>query len=290
MKINNKILGALIGVSSLFITSCDDDGGGKAIDEIFDTTTRGAILRTIESNGVLDRFDTSTTFGFTFEEQDYEDGALMEKVDLYISFDDNTPDNGDSAVDEILIKTFLPAEFTTGDFGLPRASYSSTLAEALSLLGLVEGDFDGGDAIQYRLELTLTDGRSFSNDDSTGTITGSFFNAPFFYGPVIKCIPPAPVAGEYTIELTDTYGDGWNGASIDVVIDGETSSFTIEDGSTGSASFTVPEGTAEFTLEFVSGAFDSEVLYEITAPTGETAISDGPSPATGTITLNICKG
>ena len=64
MKINNKILGAIIGVSSLLITSCDDDGG-KVIDEVFAETTRGAVLRTIESGGVFDRFDTSTSFGFT---------------------------------------------------------------------------------------------------------------------------------------------------------------------------------------------------------------------------------
>lgn len=289
MKINNKILGAIIGVSSLLITSCDDDGG-KVIDEVFANTTRGAVLRTIESSGVFDRFDTSTTFGFTFEEQDYEDGDLLEKVDLYISFEDNTEENGDSTVDEILIQTFLPADFTDGEFGLPRASYETTLANALSQLGLVEGDFDGGDAIQFRLILTLTDGRSFTNDDSTGTITGSFFNAPYFYGPVIKCIPPSPVPGEYLIEMEDSWGDGWNGASIDVVIDGVSSSYTIDDGTAGSATFTVPEGTTEFTLEFVSGDFDGEVSYEITAPTGETAISDGPSPAVGAITLNICKG
>ena len=290
MKIISKISSYIIGASALLLVSSCDDDGGKVIDEVFSSTTRGAVLRTLESHGVYDRFDTSSVFGFTFEEQDYEGGALMEKVDLYISFEDNTEDNGDSTVDEILIQTYTPEDFTEGDFGLPVASYESTLANALSLLGLEEGDFDGGDAIQYRLVLTLTDGRTFSNDDSTGTITGLFFNAPFFYGPVIKCIPPAPVPGEYTIDLVDSYGDGWNGASIDIVIDGVESSFTLDDGSSGTETFTVPDGTAEFTLEFVSGSFDSEITYEITAPTGETAIADGPTPAVGTITLNICKG
>ena len=290
MKIISKISSYIIGASALLLVSSCDDDGGKVIDEVFSSTTRGAVLRTLESHGVYDRFDTSSVFGFTFEEQDYEGGALMEKVDLCISFEDNTEDNGDSTVDEILIQTYTPEDFTEGDFGLPVASYESTLANALSLLGLEEGDFDGGDAIQYRLVLTLTDGRTFSNDDSTGTITGSFFNAPFFYGPVIKCIPPAPVPGEYTIDLVDSYGDGWNGASIDIVIDGVESSFTLDDGSSGTETFTVPDGTTEFTLEFVSGSFDSEITYEITAPTGETAIADGPTPAVGTITLNICKG
>lgn len=288
MKINNKILGAILGVSTLLISSCDD--GDKVIDTVFDETTRGAILRTIEADGIFDRFDTSTTYGFTFEEQDYEDGDLLEKVDLYISFEDNTEANGDSTVDEILIETFLPADFTVGEFGLPRASYETTLANALSQLGLVEGDFDGGDAIQFRLILTLTDGRTFTNDDSTGTITGSFFNAPYFYAPIIKCIPPAPVAGEYTIEMEDSYGDGWNGASIDVVIDGVETSYTLDSGAAGSQTFTVPEGTAEFTLAFSSGDWDGEITYEIIAPTGELALSDGPTPAVGVQTLNICGG
>ncbi|APA64932.1 MAG: hypothetical protein ABJO28_01570 [Maribacter dokdonensis] len=288
MKINNKILGAILGVSTLLISSCDD--GDKVIDTVFDETTRGAVLRTIEADGIFDRFDTSTTYGFTFEEQDYEDGDLLEKVDLYISFEDNTEANGDSTVDEILIETFLPADFTDGEFGLPRASYETTLANALSQLGLVEGDFDGGDAIQFRLILTLTDGRTFTNDDSTGTITGSFFNAPYFYAPIIKCIPPAPVAGEYTIEMEDSYGDGWNGASIDVVIDGVETSYTLDSGAAGSQTFTVPEGTAEFTLAFSSGDWDGEITYEIIAPTGELALSDGPTPAVGVQTLNICGG
>ena len=290
MKIINKISSYILGASALLLVSSCDGDGGKVIDEVFSSTTRGAVLRTLESHGVYDRFDTSSVFGFTFEEQDYEGGALLEKVDLYISFEDNTEGNGDSTVDEILIQTYLPEDFTEGDFGLPVASYESTLANALNLLGLEEGDFDGGDAIQYRLVLTLTDGRTFSNEDSTGTITGSFFNAPFFYGPVIKCIPPAPVPGEYKIDLVDSYGDGWNGASIDIVIDGEASSFTLDDGSSGTATFIVPDGTTEFTLEFVSGSYDSEVTYEITAPTGETAIADGPTPAVGPITLNICNG
>ena len=52
MKINNKILGAILGVSTLLISSCDD--GDKVIDTVFDETTRGAVLRTIEADGIFD--------------------------------------------------------------------------------------------------------------------------------------------------------------------------------------------------------------------------------------------
>lgn len=286
MKTKFKIF-ALTGLMAFAVTSCDD--GDKIIDEITSTVTRGAILRTIETNGVFDRFNTSSTFDFTFEEQDTEGGDLLEKVDLYIGFEDNTEDNGTIERDELLIRTYLPADFTDGEFGLPRASYATTLAEALGLLNIVEGDFDGGDVIQYRLELTLTDGRTFSNDDNTGTITGSFFSSPFFYGPVIKCIPPAPVPGEYEIEIKDSFGDGWDGAKLVVTIDGDVTEYTLDDGSSIKYTFTVPDGTTEFIIEYVSGSFEDEHTYEIIAPTDEVAIADGPSPATGVVTLNICK-
>ena len=79
MKIISKISSYIIGASALLLVSSCDDDGGKVIDEVFSSTTRGAVLRTLESHGVYDRFDTSSVFGFTFEEQDYEGGALMEK-------------------------------------------------------------------------------------------------------------------------------------------------------------------------------------------------------------------
>lgn len=288
MNFNYKILTIALPLGALMLSSCDD--GDKIIDEITDTTTRGAVLRTIETNGVLDRFDTSTTFDFTFEEQDPEGGDLLETVDLFLGFDDNTEGNGTTERDELLLRTYMPGDFTDGPFGLPRASYSTTLADALTALDIEEGEFDGGDAIEFRLVLNLTDGRSFTNSDNTGTITGAFFSAPFFYGPIIACIPPEPIPGEYELDMVDSFGDGWNGAAISVNIDGTVTEYTVTEDEATSASdtFTVPPGTTTFTLDFISGDFDSEVTFEITAPTGELAIEAGPSPAPGPITLNIC--
>lgn len=288
MKINLKHL-ALITVTGLLLGACDD--GDKVIDEIFDTTTRGAILRTVELTGSdYDRFDTSTVFGFEVEAQDVENGKLLEKMDIYVNFTDKTSANGTDEPAEAFIKSVPASEFSDGPYGLPRTSFESTFADALSALGLVEGDFDGGDVIFFRLELTLTDGRVFTNTGNTGTLSGSFLASPFQYNRTIKCIPPSPVAGQYSIVLNDSYGDGWNGAAINVTIDGTTTPITLADGSTSTETFTVPDGTTEFIMEFVSGDWDSEVDYEVTAPTGENAISDGPSPTTGVLVLNICNG
>ena len=290
MKINFKHF-ALITIIALVFGACDD--GDKVIDEIFDTTTRGAILRTVAlTGGDFDRFDTSSVFGFEIEAQDVENGKLLDKVEIFVNFTDKTDANGTVEPAEVLVKTIPASEFTTGPFGLPRTSYESSFADALSSLGLTEGDFDGGDVIFFRLALTLTDGRVFTNTGNTGTLSGSFLASPFQYNRTIKCIPPTPIAGDYVIELEDSFGDGWDGARIDVTIDGELSEtpLTFTSGSAASFTVNVPDGTTEFFFTYVSGDFEGEHSYEITAPTGENAISDGPSPSTGVLVLNICNG
>jgi len=288
MKINIKLF-TIAAISSLCITSCDD--GDKIIDDILETTTRGAVLRTIETFGSdYDRFDTSTNFGVTFEEQDVEDGALLDRVEVFVNFIDNTAGNGTTAPAEVLVQTFQASDFETGPFGLPRATFESTFQEALDALGVVEGQFDGADAILFRLQLFLTDGSSFSNDTNTNTLTGSFFASPFQYQQVIKCIPVAPVPGDYVLDLADSFGDGWDGARIDATLDGVVTELTFTSGSEASFTFNVPPGTTEFFFTYVPGNFEGEHSYVITAPTGELAIEDGPGPAPGELVLNICNG
>ncbi len=288
MKINLKYL-TIIAFAGLLLTGCDD--GDKVIDEIFETTTRGAILRTVgTSGGDYDRFDTSSIYGFTVEAQDVENGKLLEKMEIFVNFIDNTPDNGNVSPAEVLVATVPASEFEEGPFGLPRASYESTLGQALTNLGLVEGDFDGGDVIFFRLASTLTDGRVFTNSGNTSTLSGSFLASPFQYDRTIKCIPPSPVPGRYVMELADSYGDGWDGAKITVNIDGTVTEYTLEAGSATSHNVDVPEGTTELVFTYVAGRFEEEHSYEITAPTDELAIKDGPTPSQGELVLNICKG
>ncbi|MEN1784501.1 MAG: hypothetical protein AAGF77_05105 [Bacteroidota bacterium] len=275
------------------LSSCED--GDKPFDEIFANTGRGAVLRTIDQEGsFFDRNDTSTSWSVVFEAQDPEDGALLEKVDFFVGFDDNTDDedaprfNGVQDPAEVLVETVPASAFTIGEFGFPRASVDSSFEEALTALGLVPGEYDGGDRILFRLELTLTDGRVFSNADNTGTIEGSFFASPFLYPLTIKCVPTAPVPGDYTIEINDSFGDGWDGAFITVTQDGTEVEYTITEGDTGTFTFTVPDGTTQLDFEYTPGNFEGEHTYNITGPTGELAVEDGPNPTPGEIILSIC--
>ena len=86
---------------------------------------------------------------------------------------------------------------------------------------------------------------------------------------------------DYLINMQDSYGDGWNGASIDVAVNGTiVSNLTIASGSTGSGSVsTYTNDIVAFT--FNSGSWDSEITFQITDPAGNSLGSFGPNPTIG---------
>ena len=85
----------------------------------------------------------------------------------------------------------------------------------------------------------------------------------------------------YVIDMQDSYGDGWNGASVDVSVNGTVlANWGLSSGSAGSDSLSTFAGDAiEFT--FNSGSWDGEVTFTITDPSGTSLGSFGPGPATG---------
>jgi len=268
---------------AIFMVACQESD--NAIDAIFDGTTRGAIIRTVSLNsGEFNSYDLNSAFDVDIEVQDVEKGGLMEKVNVYLGF---------KGV-EVLAKTLTPNNFTTGPAGLPRTNIRITLAEAIATLGLSSSQYTGGDALPVRLELVLIDGRVFSSDDAAGTLQGSYFSSPFKYNTVIKCIPNSAVPGIYTISMVDSYGDGWNGASVDVTIDGTTTSYTIDDGATATHVVTIPAGASTMSFAYTNGSWDSEASYVITytkldGTSQQTALTDGPSSAGGTKVLSVCQ-
>ena len=97
----------------------------------------------------------------------------------------------------------------------------------------------------------------------------------------------------YTIDMQDTYGDGWNGASVDVNVNGNpTTSFGFTNGFSSSDSlFTLTGDVVEF--NFVSGDWDTEISFQIYDPSGDTILNifpftnnDGNDTILGTDTSN----
>lgn len=279
------IILALIGT---FVVSCSEDE--KLTTVIQAESERGAVLRTISNDPNAFIFDDETSvWTITIEEQDIEDGALLGSVDILVDYVDQTG-NGVSASESQLMN--VPASSFAGDVnGLPRATISLAYGDVLSALGLPFDTSYASDAINIRLVLNLTDGRSITNTDVTGTVSGgSFFASPFNYRANIVCPPKAGTVGTWTVDMQDSFGDGWNGAQLDVTIDGETQSFLVPDpGFANTETFDITADNQTLSIIYRGGAFDGENTFQVTNPDAIEILNEGPSPATDTEFLDYCS-
>ena len=96
--------------------------------------------------------------------------------------------------------------------------------------------------------------------------------------PILSILFPVIIQSQchYTINMQDTYGDGWNGASVDVSVNGTpTSSFSFANGNNSSDSlFTLTGDIVEF--DFVSGNWDTEITFQVYDPSGLEILNIGP--------------
>ena len=111
---------------------------------------------------------------WVLEPHDAEMGGLTENVEMFISY--NGSFSGLSSTSEVLYRTISRADMYDGDVGLPRFDVSLTLSEALSFMGLSQ--FGGGDIVNVRFVLNLTDGRSISRSAVTGSMTCLLYTSP----------------------------------------------------------------------------------------------------------------
>ena len=277
----------LILLSGLALfTRCEDPD--NAIYTVLEDYTSGAVLRTKSDPRNTFQFNKSVpseAFFVKIEQQDEQNGDLLESVDVFVDLNSDL-----SNTSEAEVRSIPASAFTKNENNLNETEISMTLTDALSALGASNTDFTGGDAIRVRLALNLTDGRTFTNTDATGSLQGSYFSSPYAYNAIIKCIPANPVAGTYNISMNDSYGDGWNGGRIETIINGVSTEHTVSsaDGSSATSSFVVPAG-ATLEVYYRSGDWDSEVTFTITR-NSETIFSDGPSPAVDTnMVFSICN-
>lgn len=90
----------------------------------------------------------------------------------------------------------------------------------------------------------------------------------------------------YNLSLFDTFGDGWNGASVIVTAAGEVNTYTLngvnDDGNQRIIPLVVNTGDS-ITIEFISGSFDNEILYGLQDGEGNAIFADGPFPTEGVV-------
>jgi hypothetical protein len=91
---------------------------------------------------------------------------------------------------------------------------------------------------------------------------------------------------DYTIELFDSFGDGWNGSVLTVTVGSISTGYTVPQGGSF-AEFTIGAGSnLPLIFTYSPGTFENEVTYNILDPDGNIIFSDGfgpGNPATGIV-------
>ncbi|WP_291869438.1 hypothetical protein [Maribacter sp.] len=272
--------------------SCEDED--KARISPYENELKGAFFRTVDAGGVINRTDIAgSTFSITGE-LIAENTADVANIELMVQFVDRTTDgdpdtNDDNSIDPVLVKTADITSFNTNDNGFPEANFNVAITEATTALGLDLDLIDGGDQFLFLVVINMTDGRKFEKKNSGDSVTGElFFSSPMTYTGSVVCILPTPPTGDWVIEMTDSYGDGWDGALITVSIDGTDTDYTAVDFGTNHT-INVPNGTTSLTFTYTPGSFESEHSFIIKAPSTNIVSEQGPGPTAGEITLNLCN-
>lgn len=214
----NKFL-KYIAASALVLgfIACEDDEENVTV-VVQDEVETGAVLRTIAINSNELPIGLDGGFSVEVEEQDEFGGDLLQSVDVFATFADNSEDDGDTTganFNEFAITTIPASDFMDGPFGLPRTTIEVS-ADVLNAGAGVTGDqLFGGDTFTVRLALNLTDGRVFSTNNAGGIITAGFFNSPFQYVSTVTCpVEETYAIGNYDLAITQGLFPDF-GATID---------------------------------------------------------------------------
>ena len=86
----------------------------------------------------------------------------------------------------------------------------------------------------------------------------------------------------YYLSMSDSYGDGWNGGTLELLIDGESQGLYFAQGFVSGEAFEVCEGQT-IELVYSAGDWENENSYQWVDVSGIAIFSDGPDPAVGTV-------
>ena len=264
---------------------CSDDD--KLPVDFEDLNNSGeAFAQEIASAGLSDvnLLDPSgSNFTKTYQLVSPDQGLDISLLEIFV----NATRLSDVISNEVLFTSISSDNFDLNVGPYPQVSVDFTATDILSLLGLTTTDLEGGDQLNFRLAVTNPNGTftdvsaNFDNQSADHTFISN-----------VICLN-VPVPGDWILDMVDLFGDGWNGGTITVNIEGESTTYAAE-GSGTTVTINIPEGTTIFTFTYAAGDWEGENLYTLTDPNGVVVLdegvgdfSNGNGPTVGEL-LNNC--
>ena len=87
---------------------------------------------------------------------------------------------------------------------------------------------------------------------------------------------------DYTLNMQDSYGDGWNGGALVISVNGTAVGTFAASGFGSTGTFSICTGD-QLELVYSGGAFEEENTYQLNTASGSLVQADGPDPATGVV-------
>ncbi len=314
MKRFNKLYITLLLLVTVSI-SCQDEELLEINNPTWQTgvNTFGQVAEGSAANFV--RGDASVDLTFDWRWISVDGANDIVSVDFYVSWSESYVNvNGDAAVanhGKQLVSTATPSgnrediSFTLTQADLAAAFAGTTYnyddgndaeVDVFTYTGKPTRDagagqaFIDGDSFILTWSLTGADGRVFEGWSPSVCTEVPGSNCQI--GWIVECgqIIAEP-AQTYSIAMADSYGDGWNGGALAVIVDGVSTDYTVSSTQATEAAYdvTVPDGTTSVQFEYKSGDYDSEVTFSITTEKGNVIARYGPSPPVGILTLDLCK-
>ena len=153
--------------------------------------------------------------------------------------------------------------------GTSLGSFSNTSAAAPNEAQSATFSVNEGDVITSAWTSGSYDGETaYTITDSDENVFASVEDGNDMTEFTVTCPPPPSCL--YSLVMIDSYGDGWNGASMNVLVDGNVvlEGATFSSGYSSSVSFEVSVGSIVTTLWVADGSYPSETSYTINDATG----------------------
>ena len=160
--------------------------------------------------------------------------------------------------------------------------FTKPLAGYAEYLFAVDSDGDGSFDVNESIDPSesCTNGNSqYTNRVITGPTADTILGVVCL-GSCSPCV--YPTCGIYTLELFDSYGDGWNGGSLDVILNGTVlfSGLTIASGS-GPETYQILVDIGDvLDFNYTAGAYSGENSYRVFDQNSVLIVDEGVGSAT----------
>ena len=317
---------AILSIGALLV-SCKDDSLVAVPD--WGSGVHGYGVLTSDPAVGFSTSNKSATVDVNFLWKSIDKLNTVTNIDLYVAFNEAYVDkDGNNAVAShggsfgLKVKSVTPlGNAEVGSFTISQDEVYAAYQSATFDYGFGDGSesvysdplgkgrssnkkFVPGDTFTLKWILTTDDGRVF--DSWSPSVCTEFPEVNCQLDWAVSCATEVTViAGDWTISGVDDWtncwgsagGDSWNGAEIQIIVDGELfDTFTVEDdGSyavdTNEETFTIPNDAESISFVYVKGEYDCEVAFKITNPNGNVLNTTdfGDVKSNAPIILDLCN-